>query len=136
MTSFNSYKIYFIPGLQEKNPTKYKTLDLSIDDVLNLPKIPKDSILIGFSIGATIAYLISLKQPVKRLILCSPSPLIVKYKMPKCKEIYLIEGNKEHGRMIKYSKYLSKKIKAKYVEVNAPHKLNKAYLDAIDDCLN
>ena len=125
--------IYIIPGLGDKkyNLPKYiKYLRLSIDDVLNLPKLPKDSVLIGFSVGAIIAYLISLKYPVKKLILCSPSPIIVKYKRPKG-EIYVLSGNKETAQMKRYAQTLAKKLGGTFVKVNSRHKLTDGYIRAI-----
>ena len=125
--------IYIIPGLGDKryNLPKYvKYLYLSIDDVLHLPKLPKDSVLIGFSIGAVIAYLLALKHPVKKLILCSPSPIIVKYKKPKA-EIYILSGDKEMPQMQKYALGLAKKMKGTLVRVSSRHKLTAAYSKAI-----
>ncbi|MBI2003616.1 MAG: alpha/beta hydrolase [Parcubacteria group bacterium] len=125
--------VYIIPGLGEKkhNLPKYiKYLRLSIDDVLNLPKLPKDSVLVGFSIGAIIAYLIALKHPVKKLILCSPSPIIVKYKKPKG-EIYVLSGNKEMTQMKRYAKTLARKLGGTFVKVNSSHKLTKTYIKTI-----
>lgn len=127
------YMIYIIPGLGDKKynfPKYVKYLHLSIDDVFNLPKLPRDSILVGFSIGAVIAYLISLKYPVKKLILCSPSPIIVKYKRPKG-EIYVLSGNKETIQMQKYARALAKKLRGIFVKVNSRHKLTDAYIKAI-----
>ncbi|OHB17781.1 MAG: hypothetical protein A2734_02895 [Parcubacteria group bacterium RIFCSPHIGHO2_01_FULL_40_30] len=125
--------IYIIPGLGHKkyNLPKYiKYLHLSIDDVLNLPKLPEDSVLIGFSVGAVIAYLISLKYPVKKLILCSPSPIIVRYKKPKG-EIYVLSGIKETVQMQKYARMLAKKLNGTFIKVNARHKLTNIYIKAI-----
>ena len=126
-------RVYVIPGLGEKkyNLPKYiKYLHLSIDDILNLPKLPKDSVLIGFSVGAMIAYLIALNHPVKRLILCSPSPIIVKYKKPKG-EIYVLSGIKETVQMKKYARMLAKKLNGTFKKVNARHKLTDGYIRAI-----
>ncbi|MDP2647741.1 MAG: alpha/beta hydrolase [Candidatus Yanofskybacteria bacterium] len=125
--------IYIVPGLGNKRynlPKNIKYLRLSIDDVLNLPKLPKDSVLIGFSIGAVIAYLIALKYPVKKLILCSPSPIIVKYKRPKA-QIYILSGNKETPQMQKYAAGLTRKLKGTLVKVSSGHKLSRAYIKAI-----
>ena len=126
-------RVYIIPGLGHKKydlPKYIKYLYLSIDDVLNLPKLPNDSVLIGFSVGAVIAYLISLKYPVKKLILCSPSPIIVKYKKPKG-EIYVLSGDKETVQMQKYAKTLAKKLGGTFVKVNSRHKLTDIYAKAI-----
>lgn len=41
----------------------------------NVVKVPKKSILIGFSYGAVIAYLIAKKYPCKKVVLCSITPL-------------------------------------------------------------
>ncbi|MEK7203839.1 MAG: hypothetical protein AAB627_02040 [Patescibacteria group bacterium] len=125
--------IYIIPGLGHKKynfPKYIKYLNLSIDDVFNLPKLPKDSVLIGFSIGAVIAYLISLRSPVKKLILCSPSPIIVKYKKPKG-EIYVLSGKKEMAKMQKYARILAQKLGGVLVRVNSRHKLTDVYIGAI-----
>lgn len=125
--------IYIIPGLGDKkyNLPKYiKYLRLSIDDVLNLPKLPKDSVLIGFSVGAVIAYLVSLRQPVKKLILCSPSPIIVKYKKPKG-EIYVLSGNKETVQMQEYAHTLAQRLRGTLIKVDSRHKLIDAYIKAI-----
>ena len=85
-------KIYIIPGqgqsvrisqykklisaLKEKgyevvgiNPSWYKALSPQI-----FP-IEKDSIIIGFSYGAILAYLVAKKYPCKKLILASLSPI-------------------------------------------------------------
>lgn len=125
--------IYIIPGLGDKkyNLPKYvKYLRLSIDDVFNLPKLPKDSVLIGFSVGAIIAYLISLMYPVKKLILCSPSPIIVRYKKPKG-EIYVLSGSKETVQMQKYAHTLAKELRGTLIKVNSRHKLTDAYKKAL-----
>ena len=125
--------IYIIPGLGDKKynfPKYVKYLRLSIDDVLSLPKLPKDSVLIGFSVGAVIAYLLSLKSPVKKLILCSPSPIIMKYKKPKG-EIYVLSGDKETVQMQKYAKTSAKKLGGTFVKVNSRHKLTDGYIRAI-----
>lgn len=130
--------IYIIPGLEEKKynfPKYVKYLYLSIDDIFNLPKLPNDSTLIGFSIGAVIAYLISLKSPVKKLILCSPSPIIVKYKKPKG-DIYVLSGNKEEIRMKKYAQTLAKKLGGILIKVNSGHKLTDTYIRTILKILN
>lgn len=122
--------IYIIPGLGDKkyNLLKHiKYLHLSIDDVLDLPKLPKDSVLIGFSVGAVIAYLISLKSPVKKLILCSPSPVILKYKKPKGK-IYVLSGNKESAHMKKYANNLANRLNGALIKVNSGHKMTRVYI--------
>ena len=98
--------------------------------VLEIPKLPEDSVLIGFSVGAVIAYLISLKYPVKKLILCSPSPIIVRYKKPKG-EIYVLSGIKETVQMQKYARMLAKKLNGTFIKVNARHKLTNIYIKAI-----
>jgi len=41
----------------------------------NVFRAPKDSVIIGFSYGAIITYLIAQKYPCKKIILCSLSPL-------------------------------------------------------------
>ncbi len=41
----------------------------------NVFAVPKSSIIVGFSYGAVIAYLIAQKFPYKKIILCSLSPL-------------------------------------------------------------
>lgn len=107
-----------------------KYLHLSVDDVFNLPKLPRNSVLIGFSIGAIIAYLISLKSPVKKLILCSPSPIIMKYEKPKG-DIYVLSGNKEMAKMQKYARTLAKKLGGTFVKVNSHHKLTDVYIKAV-----
>lgn len=125
--------IYIIPGLGDKkyNLPKYvKYLNLSIDDVLNLPKLPKDSVLIGFSVGAIVAYLIALKNPVKKLVLCSPSPVITRYRTPKAK-IYVLSGKKEISVMRNYAKKIASKLNAEFVEVNSGHKITKPYKEKI-----
>ena len=130
--------IYIIPGLGEKKynlPKHIKYLYLSIDDVLKLPKLPKDSVLIGFSVGAIIAYLISLRSPVKKLILCSPSPIIVRYKKPKG-EIYVLSGNKEMAKMQKYARTLAKKLGGTLIKVNSRHKLTNTYIRDVLNVLN
>lgn len=126
-------KIFIIPGLGE---TEYdlqpniKYLHLSIDDVFNLPHLPKDSILIGFSIGAIIAYFISLKQPLDKLILCSPSPIITKYRKPKAQTTILV-GKNESFTMKKYAAKFASKISAKFVQTNAGHKLTNGYIKSL-----
>ena len=125
--------IYIIPGLGKKKydfPKHVKYLYLSIDDVFNLPKLPKDSVLIGFSVGAVIAYLVSLKSPVKKLILCSPSPIIVKYKKPKG-EIYVLSGDKEMPQMKKYAQKLAKKLGGSFIKTDSHHKLTNVYIKTI-----
>lgn len=125
--------IHIIPGLGSKKynfPKYIKYLRLSIDDVLNLPKLPNDSVLIGFSVGAIIAYLIALKHPVKKLILCSPSPIIVKYKRPKG-EICILSGSKEMAQMQKYAHVLARRLKATFIKVNSGHRLTDTYIKAI-----
>ena len=127
--------IYIIPGLGEKKynlPKEVQYLHLSMDDVFNLPKIPSDSILIGFSVGAILAYFLALKNPVKRLILCSPSPVILSpIKIEG--EVYVLSGKKESPHMRKYAKKLAKKV-GKFIEVDAGHKLDKRYVGNILKC--
>ncbi len=130
---FFTNMIYIIPGLGEK---KYKLpkyvyyLHLTIDDVFNLPKLPKDSVLIGFSIGAVLAYLIAYKSPIKKLILCSPPPIVQRYKQPKG-HIFVLNGNREHTHMKKYAKQMAKKLRAEYLEVKGDHHLKGNYLKRV-----
>src|SRR3989338_6186443 len=129
--------IYIIPGLGDKKynfPKNVKYLHLSMDNVLSLPKLPKGSTLIGFSIGAIIAYLLSLKFPVKKLILCSPSPIIMKYKKPKS-EVHVLTGDKEDIQMQKYAIALARKLGATLTKVNSPHKMTRNYRKAILDTI-
>jgi predicted esterase len=122
---------YFINGLGQKVKLNgFKVLDVSIDDIWNLPRIPDDSVLVGFSIGAIIAYLIALRQPLKQLILCSPSPIIEKYKIPKCK-ISIIVGSNEESYMIKNANLLAKRLDAKFYKIPARHRLTKKYIGCI-----
>ena len=86
--------------------------------------------LIGFSVGAVIAYLIALKHPVKKLILCSPSPIIARYKKPKGR-IYILSGDKEMPQMQRYARMLARKIGAAFIGVHSRHKLTATYAKAI-----
>ena len=126
---------YIIPGLREKyNIPNIKSLNLSIDDVLKLPNISNDSTLIGFSIGAIIAYLISLKQPIKHLVICSPSPIITKYVKPKSK-ITIIVGAKEHKSQISNAKILAKKWGVELNYVYSGHKMTNNYIKKIKELI-
>lgn len=139
--------IYFIPGagdtkkdykpfLTAFKKQKIQFLDLSLDDIYNLPTFSKDDVLIGHSVGAVLAYLIAIKQPIKHLILCSPSPLIVKITKPRAKKVTLLLGADEDDLMQWRGKVLSKKWGVRMISVAAGHDINAPhYIKAVAELL-
>jgi predicted esterase len=135
--------IYFIPGagdtkkdykpfLTALKKQKVQFLDLSLDDIYNLPTFSEDDVLIGHSVGAVLAYLIAIKQPLKHLILCSPSPLIVKVQKTHAKKIDLLLGIDEDELMQWRGKVLSKKWDIEMISVAAGHNINAPeYIEAV-----
>jgi len=93
-------KINFIPGLGEK-PRDYKALSkhLKIIDVdwntgKTKPELGKMNTLVSFSLGVLVACIHTKKSRVKRLILCSPTPM-ENLKEVKASEIIFMVGSKE-----------------------------------------
>jgi alpha/beta superfamily hydrolase len=105
--------IYILPGFGETcSETRYKKLDTVLKSKgyivervkpnwykplsANVFKPKKNSILIGFSFGAIVAYLIAIKYPVSKVIFCSMSP-ITTYK--DFYESYLAHMDEENSRL-------------------------------------
>lgn len=143
--------IYFIPGAGEARKDykpffsalrkhKIKFLNLHIDDVFDLPVLSREDIVIGFSIGAVIAYLIACKGTnfsLKHLILCSPSPIIVRGKKPHAIKITILIGRKEHPIMRVRGRVLAKKWGVSITLVDAGHDINRLpYIEKIDSLLS
>jgi len=158
--------IYIIPGLGEKcdlvrykklahaltgkgyeikpvNPNWYRPLSE------NVFPVKKDDIVIGFSFGAVIAYLIAKKYPCKKVILASISPIhefsfesLVKDYRTHMKKDLAIEIAKD----IKQIKISLKTLKVPYVTLmgerehdladflvpKTEHEINSAYIRCIE----
>lgn len=75
-------KYYIFKGYTDSNKDylpiikqlkEVRVIDSDFDMLITPPEVEKDSIIIGFSLGALIAFRISQKQKVKKMILCSMS---------------------------------------------------------------
>lgn len=176
-------KIYFIPGWGETKKFKYtekiiKTLgkkrevvtlgyvskkgtapSKNIKIILEQLKKPvSKDILVGFSMGALYAYIISAQIKFGKVIICSISPVLkndldkyskkevslvfskkeidefrqTKYIKPKSPTIFVC-GDKEKEETIEKTKWLAKKFKSKLVVVtNTDHDLNNKYIKTIE----
>jgi len=163
-------KIYLIPGLGENcNEKQYKKLIQKLNEnnhkVIEINpnwykplkeqlfKIDKNSILIGFSYGAIIAYLLGIEQKCNKIIFASISPIklfSLKELISDYKEHMTYENAKILAKEIKsinidYSKILSKYItlngeldtllksekKPDLIVPNTPHKITDGYINAI-----
>lgn len=98
MKNINNKKIPFVPGWGQK-PKHYRSLSKYLN-IINIDwndgkfNVGKVDTIIGFSLGADLASWYTIKHPVKRLILCSPSPM-GDLKGVKADEIIFIVGSKE-----------------------------------------
>lgn len=144
--------IYFIPGAGETKKDyeplfsalkkyKIKFLDLHIDDVFELPAFSENDVIIGFSVGAVVAYLAvcnkNLASRVGHLILCSPPPIIVRAKRPRATKISILIGKKEHQIMKTRGEVLAKKWKSTLALVKAGHDVNEeAYIKELNFLLS
>lgn len=135
-------KPIFFCGLGEQ-PSAYKSLSKYLDIIpinWNKIKLPRKrfDIVVGFSIGATLACDYALKQKVKKLILCSMTTGVETLKKVKAEEIIFLIGEKEKW-VIEDTQRLLKTIKdrAKIIVIpKADHKINKNYKKAIFDILD
>ncbi len=178
---YNFMKLYIIPALEETLRNQgYKQLVVGAKKkgyeavVLNLQlrrnesfselveegvKIIKDThcVIFGFSIGALIAYCISTKLPIKKVILCSTSPALGKdvehiiktanqyfgkktvtelrkttYKKSLAKKSIFLCGEKESDYLVDRTKKLCKKNNGELVIIkNNIHQLTPAYISEI-----
>jgi predicted esterase YcpF (UPF0227 family) len=179
-------KIYYIPGWGETKNFKYSKKIIqalekngevipikyiskkgtnpsrNIEMILEQIKKPtKNDILIGFSVGALYAYIISTQIKFKKVIICSIPPVLekdldvfskkevsflfskkeieefhkIKYAKPKSPVIFVC-GEKENKETIEKTKWLAKKFKSKSIIVkNTDHNLNNKYIKTILDNL-
>ena len=179
-------KIYYIPGWGETKNFKYSKKIIqalekngevipikyiskkgtnpsrNIEMILEQIKKPtKNDILIGFSVGALYAYIISTQIKFKKVIICSIPPVLekdldvfskkevsflfskkeieefhkIKYAKPKSPAIFIC-GEKENKETIEKTKWLAKKFKSKSIIVkNTDHNLNNKYIKTILDNL-
>ena len=136
-------KKYFIPGLTE-HAKDYKWLPKDIDfididwNVLDLKniKVAKDDIVIGFSMGAVIAVVLSSKKKVNTVILCSPSEMS-DINPIKTDQLIIIVGEKEEW-CLKNAKriYRAYKGKKKFIVVpDADHRISGLYRQTLLDVL-
>ncbi|MEI6843359.1 MAG: hypothetical protein WCK48_02545 [bacterium] len=165
-------KLYIIPGYKEDLRNKgYKSiiaktkhtydvrfLKLNYDQLLcDFPHIEPNSIVIGFSIGALIAYYISTKIKLDKAVICSMSPLLESdfntFDKKDQREIIKLLTLKTWNKLkqMKYTKSLSQskniflfgeneiatlknrsKKLGKYVEIkNTGHELTETYVKEI-----
>jgi len=127
-----------------------EVIDTTHDMIFNPPKVEKDAVLIGFSLGALVAFRISQKQKVKKLIACSITPLLdgdidhipqkirdkhfpnseklrnMNYKNSKAQEAHFLCGAKEPNEMKKRSLALGAKLVP-----DTGHTLSKNYIKRI-----
>lgn len=179
-------KVYFIPGWGETKKFKYSgkiiralekrgaviplgyiskkgtTPSKNIKIILDQLKKPTSKdVLVGFSMGALYAYIISNKIKFKKVIICSIPPVLekdldvfskkevsflfskkeieefhkIKYAKPKSPVIFVC-GEKENKETIEKTKWLAKKFKSKSIIIkNADHNLNNKYIKTILDNL-
>jgi len=179
-------KVYFIPGWGETKKFKYSgkiiralekrgaviplgyiskkgtTPSKNIKIILDQLKKPTSKdVLVGFSMGALYAYIISNKIKFKKVIICSIPPVLekdldvfskkevsllfskkeidefhkIKYTRPKSPAIFIC-GDKEKIETIEKTKWLAKKFKSKSIIIkNADHNLNNKYIKTILDNL-
>lgn len=124
---------YFIPGLSDsvKNYRflkNIKVLKINWNDIKVREEIIKPNILIGFSLGAIVASMISEKKKNKVLILCSPTP-DENWSKIKTDKLIVIVGEKEKF-CIKYAKEAYKTFKGekKFIIIpKADHKITGNY---------
>jgi len=129
-------KHLFLGGLGQ--PTKkerelvsryFKLCEIDWNKVKTQPIRTKDT-LIGFSLGANLAINYAMKNKVKHLILCSPTP-DEHYKVKADKVTYIL-GEKEKW-LIDFTK---KEHKCKPILVpKTGHEINRAYIDTIFEVL-
>ncbi len=162
-------KIYIIPGLGEScDLLRYKNLARSLENkgykVIpinpdwyrplsdNVFPIEEDSIIVGFSFGAILAYLIARKYPCKKVIFASISPIhefsfesLVKDYMEHMSEDLAIEITKD----IKNIKVSLKSLKVSHITLmgelenrtadfivpKTGHKINTKYIKYISDLI-
>ncbi|MDD4762129.1 MAG: hypothetical protein PHZ25_03865 [Candidatus Pacebacteria bacterium] len=116
--------------------------------------IEKNSVIFGFSMGALVAYCLSVKKSFKKAIICSMSPILgsdaekiaatffkkeivadfkkYSYKKSLAKKLILICGEKEMKELVKRTEYLAKKNEAKFIKLdNTSHELSKIYIKEI-----
>lgn len=158
--------IYFIPGLGEKcNLVRYKKLAQALQKKgyvvhpinpnwyrplsENVFPVKKEDIIIGFSFGAVIAYLIAKKYPCKKVILASLSP-IHEFSFESLVKDYRIHMKKdlaiEIAKDIKQIKISLRSLKVPYVTLmgelehdsadffvpKTGHEINSAYIRCIE----
>lgn len=175
-------KVYFIPGWGETKKFKYSdklikairkgyrvipidyvskrgtTLSKNIELILKQIKKPTSKdILIGFSMGALFAYILSTRMKFKKVIICSISPVLendldiypkkeiskifspteikelrrLKYTEPKNVSTYMC-GDKEKKETIDKTRWLAKKFKGNLIIVkNTKHELGDKYIKQI-----
>jgi hypothetical protein len=102
---FTGYKSKqdYLPIIQKLGRVEVICSDFEM--IKKLPKISPHSFVFGFSLGAFIAYKISQKIPIKKMVLVSVSPLGQLGKT-KAKECYIFCGNKEGNAMRRLNKKL------------------------------
>lgn len=135
MKEIKDKKIQFIPGLGEK-PKEYErlskyleTLDVDWNTGKITPQIKRCDILIGFSMGAILACEYALKHKVKKLILCSLTPMVESLKEVKVDEVIFMVGSKEKF-CLKNIRRVSKTLKCKISVIIIPradHKIVGEY---------
>lgn len=158
-----SKKYDFVPLKVATRNRKYAFgSDKSIYEILDniekqIIKPCSEDILLGFSVGALEAFLISRKLKFGKLILCSMSPILGKdillynkneikdislqqykelqkigYMKIKSKSVVLFYGSKEHEFVKNRSKVLGKRNGYKAIEIEgATHDLNEVYFNVL-----
>jgi len=150
------YKVIFL-NLQLKNGLFSDLVEKGI----NIMKNDSDCTIVGFSMGALIAYFISKRIKVKKCIICSVTPAIgidiahdtelykrylggrqvdeykqMKYGKSKARELIFICGSEEGDVLVNRTKQLCNSNKgALFIVDNNDHMLNKSYVDVIVNTL-
>lgn len=142
MENFKNKKIVFIPGLGERAKDysrlfKYmKVYDIDWNKI-RLPK-GKIDVLVGFSMGASLACEYAEKNKIDTVILCSLTPCIDTLGGLRARKIIFIVGEKEKWAH-KNNLRLAKTLKGKWqmiVVKGAGHKINLEYQKKLLENIN
>lgn len=137
-------RIVFIPGLGER-AKDYKRLSkyMKIHDIdWNKIRLPRNNpdILVGFSMGAVLAFEYAENHKVDTLILCSLTPCIDTLKGIKVNKVIFLVGEKEkwaYKDHLRLAKTLRNKSKVLMIP-GADHKITGDYLkklvNIVQDC--
>ena len=150
------YDVTFL-NLQLKNRLFSELVEEGINTINNA----SDCVILGFSIGALMAYFISKKIELNKCIICSLTPAIgvdiahntklykkylgnkqvdeykqMKYGKSKARKLIFICGSEEGDTLVNRTKQLCNSNNgALFIVDNNDHMLNKAYVDVIMNML-